>query len=667
LIRFALLFLLLFPVSVFSSNPLIDLYNFFPKASHLSGGNKKWLYTSIKEERFENYVVLQNSYSYFSEKGETIAGIQKKANFTVNISLYYGKNREVAKSIYENLILKSKMPVKRAAEFGEESVILLKPISLQKIQAEYNILILNKNFVVDIKTDDGFALMEFADYFDKSVKAYMLANIDRFFLDRFRVKVEYGGFTDLKEIVSINSDASMITIKGKVVDGKNRPIFNAKVSLLEYSTYTVTDEEGEYKFLIKTKNVNGKSVEFVKNFIIDKTLNVEDYDEKGLIAKLTLTYTNRKEEGILKIDKDFLYGNFVTENRIDKIVNIKKDGEVITFVRDCSLSGSAFKCLQNITVLKEGDKLLGNFIGFGGKGTIEGEIYSDISQVSYFVDKDFSLQKITTDKNLNIIGQNYQDLFLQNMDSRSDFIHFKNKNIKKSPLDIEYQLKLIKFPSRKERDKTTLYIFEGEIRDNKLNLILKDRKDILESDEPVTYYFPIDDIDKEYFIGFLTENKRFENLFFSYEKNILELSPQIVVKRISINQSEAVKVNIKKGDIDLASTSKGVNGDNRADLLVEITGIDGNITEINAILSGKYSYEWSTDKNKIFPNPIVKIDGKIVTKPDGTVDVNVSKADKIYLYFGYPVWVDVNNADLTISIEVDKKRVELNKNIGILE
>lgn len=665
--RFALLLLLLLPISVFSSSPLEDIYNFFPKSSDLSGGNKKWLYPSIKEERFEDYVILQNSYSYYSEKAETIGGIKRDADFTVNVSVYYGKNREVAKSIYENLTSKSEMPVKRSVEFGEESIVFLKPISLQKIQAEYNLLILNKNFIVNIKTNDGFALMEFADYFDRVVKAYMLANIDRFFLDRFRIKVEYNGFADIQEIVSVNSDASMITIRGKVVDGNNRPVFNAKVSLLEYSTYTVTDEEGEYQFLIKTKNLKGKSVEFVKNFIIDKTLNPEDYDEKGLIAKLTFTYKNREEEGILKIDKDFLYGTFLTDNRVDNIVNINKDGKVITLIRDCSQSGSAFKCSQNITLLKEGDKFLGNFIGFGGKGTIEGEKYTDISKNSYFVGKDFILQKITTDKELNVIGQNYQDLFLQNMDRRSDFIHFKNKNIKKSPLDIEYQLKLIKFPARKERDKSTLYIFEGEIRDNKLNLNLKDKIDIFESDEPVTYYLPINDIDKEYFIGFLPENKRFENVFFSYEKNILELSPQMVVKKISLNERETIAVNIKKADIDLASTGKGVVGDGRVDFLVEITGIEGRITEIEAALSGKYSYEWSSNKNNILPNPVVKVYDRVVTKSDGTVDVSVLKNDTVYIYFGYPSWVDVSNSNLSIKIKVNENSIALNKKITIFE
>jgi hypothetical protein len=67
------------------------------------------------------------------------------------------------------------------------------------------------------------------------------------------------------------------------------------------------------------------------------------------------------------------------------------------------------------------------------------------------------------------------------------------------------------------------------------------------------------------------------------------------------------------------------------------------------------------------PNPVVKVYDRVVTKSDGTVDVSVLKNDTVYIYFGYPSWVDVSNSNLSIKIKVNENSIALNKKITIFE
>ncbi|MBC7197288.1 MAG: carboxypeptidase regulatory-like domain-containing protein, partial [Deferribacterales bacterium] len=333
-----LIFFILFPFVIFSAGPLDDLYNFFPKSSQLQGGNKKWLYTSIMEKRYDDYVVLSNTYTYYNEQNEKILGINRNTNFAVDISIYFAKNPTVAKSLYNKKIQESKLPVRREVDFGEESTVLINPISLKALKAEYNIFILNKNFLISIKTDDGFALMEFADYFDKIVKNYMLANIDRFFLDRFKIKLSYNDYKLSEEIVSTNTDVGTIIIKGKVIDSKGNPVFNAKLSLLGYGYETVTDEKGEYRFEIKTAAKNKKYTEFTKNFILPSQKVKQE--KLPLVAKIEIKQAHKTENAIVRIDFEELTGDLISGDKTYKLTNIKHNNNTLSFVRNCTPKGS---------------------------------------------------------------------------------------------------------------------------------------------------------------------------------------------------------------------------------------------------------------------------------------------------------------------------------------
>jgi len=657
---------LLMPIALFASNPLDDLYDFFPKSSQLQGGNKKWLYTSVTEKRFTDYVLLSSSYTYYSEQKENILGINRNTNFGVDISIYFGKTPAIAKSLYIRKIQESNLPVRREVDFGEQSTILIKPVSLKDFKAKYNIFILNKNFLIDIKTDDGFALMEFADYFDRIVKNYMLANIDRFFLDRFTIKLTRDNTSLSDEIISTNTNIGTIIIKGKVIDNKGKPVFNAKLSLLGYGYETTTDEKGEYRFEIKTNVKNKKRVEFTKNFI----LNSQEikHEKVPLVAKINIIQANKTESAIIRIDTETLTGLLISNNQTNNLTNLKYNNNTLSFVRDCSPKGSAFKCSQKIEFIINNNKITGTVIGFGGNGTITGEVYSKLKEKTFTVNDGLIIEKVETDKSLNIRHKEQNNLVINNSNDIKEFIHFTLKDYTPSPLDISYQLKLIKLPGLMNQKSATLYLFEGKIENKKLIINKKEEIIIKNTEQPTSYYFKIDSPEKEYFIGFLPEYTFKEAILFSFETAIDDLAPKLVVKSFANDfKKQDIDFTVEKSNKDFASTTKEIKGDKKPDALLKLKGISGEITNIEITLNGKFKYHWSTMPHKILPVPVVLFQGKVTNTQSGLFNLKVSENDELLIYLGYPSWVSFDNSLINISLTVNGKKVELSKKITTLK
>ena len=661
-----LFFIILIPLTVFGSNPLDDLYNFFPKSSQLQGGNKKWLYTSITESRNDDYVRLSSTYNYYNEKEEKILGINRNTNFTVDISIYYAKNTDTSDRLYKMLVKNSNLPVRKKVDFGEESTVLFKPLSLKDFKAEYNIIIVNKNFLIDIKTDDGFALMEFADYFDKAIKNYMLANIDRFFLDRFRLKLSYKNFESVEEIISTELNISGVIIKGKVADSGNKPIKGAKLKLIGYGYETISDENGRYQFEIKYKNKKGKNLEFIKNFILEEP-SPKPKAKTPFAAEVEITYLNKKEKGLIIIDKEKNTGEIYIDNIKNNLKNIKVNDNFYSFIRDCTPSGSTFKCVQKFQFIVKNNDIIGNVVGFGGKATVKGVLLTETKEENLLIDEKFLLDKITTDKKLNIANYNNEDLTINNSKEISEYIHFKILEFENSPYDISYALSLVRLPREKTEKKIPLYLFTGEINEGHLILNKKYKIIVEEGDFPKRYKFEIDSPDKEYFIGFLPEYGFNESISFSNEKAIDELAPTFEVTYFSKKEEGKATLEIFKTDKDFASTSKEIKGDGKTDVIVKISNIEGNITNIDIALSGKYKYSWSTNPLKILPVPVLRIKDKTINFPNGSVNFSLEKNDELNIYLGHPSWVSFENSYLSLKITTDKREIELSKKITKLE
>lgn len=663
LLIFSLLFLL--PALLFAENLLQDLYDIFPKSEQLSAGTSRWVYTSVKEERFKEYAVLSSSYTYFNKSPEQIMGIERQSSFTVEISLYYSKNSSVSSDIYARLTKKGDFPVKKELSFGEKSIVKLKPISLRKMQAEYEIVIYNKNFVIEISTNDGFAVMEFGAFFDQRVKQYLYENFNIFFMERLVINVEKDGFISQKsEILSLSTDASFINISGKVIDGEGYPLEGVEVFILGESVKSLTDPEGKYNIKIPLKNNGTKVAEYVKNYVMEKKYKDNSKAETPLLMNVLLSYPSKVEKGYIFIDSGFNYGYFKNNELDNPLKNIKKDQNTLSFERDCSPKGSVFNCNQRLTLNINKDEVTGNFKGFGGLGTISGNIITKtISEVILPDQNIFKFHTISTDKDHNIISNDYKSSEILSSKETNSYVIF---NYSPDKLDDKlifaksYKFSLNILPFQAE-EKIILYLFEADIKNGYISLNPVYSISLKSSDEPLDVKFPFKDTHKTYAIGFVKEenNKKVE---FISDMSIHSISPKIIVESFDISQTPDVKViQVKNFQRDFASNSKGVKGDGKADLVFKVDSKDlkGELSLVEVHFLGKLKYSWSTSPSKILPSPVLLSSGKILNRKDGSIDkTDTGKLEDFLIFLGYPHWLDINDGDFEFTFKINDKIIK---------
>lgn len=659
-------FLFLLPALLFAENLLQDLYDIFPKSEQLSAGTSRWVYTSIKEERFKEYAVLSSSYTYFNKSSEQIMGIERQNSFTVEISLYYSKNSSVSSDIYAKLTKKGYFPVKKELSFGEKSIVKLKPISLRKMQAKYEIVIYNKNVVIEISTNDGFAIMEFGAFFDQRVKQYLYENFNIFFMERLFINVQKDGFLSQRsEILSVNTDTSFINISGKVINDDGHPLEGVEVFVSGQNFKSLTDSEGKYNIEIPLKSSGVKGVEYIKNYVMKKKYKDKSEADNPLLIDVLLSYPSKVEKGYIFIDSGFNYGSFKNNGLDNRLKNIKKDQNSISFERDCSPKGSAFQCNQRFMLNINKDEVTGNFKGFGGLGTISGNIITKtISEVILPDQNIFKFHTISTDKNYNIISNDYETSEITSSKETNSYIIF---NYSPDKLDDKvifaksYEFSLNIFPVQAE-EKIILYLFEADIKNKSISLNPVYSISLKSSDEPAEVRFSFKDTDKTYAIGFLKEenNKKVE---FISDISIPSISPKIIVESFDISKTPDITIiQVKDSQKDFASNSKGVKGDGKADLVfkVDSKNLKGELSLVEVHFVGKLKYSWSTSPSKILPSPVLLSSGKILNRKDGSIDkTDAGKLKDFLILLGYPGWLDIGDGEFEFTFKINDKNIKI--------
>lgn len=653
------------PIVASGDNLLQDLYDIFPKSDQLSAGNNRWLYTSIKEDRLSEYVVLSSSYTYFNKSSEKIMGIERQDSFTVDISLYYARNANVSSEIYEQLIKKGDFPIRKELSFGEKSIVKLKPVSLRKMKADYQILIQNKNFLLEITTNDGFALMEFASFFDQRVKGYMYENFNIFFMDRIILSVQKDGFKPQKsEILNVNSDVAFVEISGKVMTEDGKPLEGAKISLHGYNNQIATDAQGKFHTKISFKKDRDNKIEYVKNFLMKKTLKDTSKPESPFMADVLLNYQSKTEKGYIYMDSSYTSGFFKNEMIENPIKNIKKDNNTITFDRDCSKKGSTFVCNQRFSMETDSKGVTGNFKGFGGTGTITGRFINKTTTKVFYPDqKYFDIYEVVTDKDYIIKNIDTKISEISSSDKSNSFVVFEYhpQNKDESMEFVKgYYISLNIYPMRDKG--LTLYFFEAVLNNNKLSLTPVYPVSLKPSEEPAEIKFYLKDPSKKYAIGFIEGDKN-KKIQFIRDTSIPEIAPKFIVESFNLsNISELTIKRLPNSLKDFSSNAKGIkkDGKNDAEFLIESKILKGELTEVEVNFKGKLNYSWSTNPNKILPNPVIIHSGTVLNKKDGDIGkVSGEKLGNLSMFLGYPDWLDLNDGEFEFIFKIDNKEIKI--------
>jgi len=654
---FILLILLSLLTTAFAEeNPLDSLYKIFPKMTDLKGGDSRWIATGIVDKLYDDYVKLSSIYNHFSEKSEKIWSIERNRNYSVDVNLYFAKHVQRAEVLYKELLQQGKGTYERDVDFGNEGRIFVRPISVKKLESEYNLYFRIQNFIVHLHTFDGFALMDFADFFQRKINNFVMENIDMYLFKNFSFKVSKPGYIESMDDLIVGTDnVSMIKISGTVSDENGNVIPNATVDILGHNAFIKTDSNGHYSITFKTGK-GARTSEFIKNFTLTARSGEVVQSEDVRIYKIAMEYSDKKEHLFLKINMDKKTGEiYVPEKKIfNQINDIEIDGNYVKFLRNCSPESGFFKCLQKFQGIARDGEIKGNWIGTGGKGSFGGEILKSVAkEYSLAGGEDCSMQTIEISENNTITNSYSEKFFIDNDHSmiikcrlKDDFftqaaaIHLTMK-----PSDVNVKLykktAIMDNNSLKFKSKTYLGLY-GMI------------------DEPVDVNIPVSAEETKHFIVLSGGKIQGEEKALEFTGGPLYEGRQPVITVYSFDNGKNVEKPligklISLSGKDVTGPTEQLRGDGKKDIHIKlsISGIKGILKNIEIRNVGKHSYIWNTKPFDVYPAIALFYNDSLINKKNGNINFNIDKDMKIDIFMHKPEYLNNNNINLTFRLQID--------------
>ncbi len=655
---FILLVLLSLLTTTFAEeNPLDSLYEIFPKMTDLKGGDSRWIATGIVDKLYDDYVKLSSIYNHFSEKSEKIWSIRRDKNYSVDVNLYFAKNVQRAEALYKELLSQGKGTYQRDVEFGNEGRIFVRPISVKKLESEYHLYFRIQNFIVHLHTFDGFALMDFADFFQRKINHFVMENIDMYLFKNFSLKVSKPGYIESRDDLIVGTDnVSMIKILGTVSDENGNAIPNATVDVLGHDAFVKTDDDGHYVITFKIGK-GERTSEFIKNFTLTARSGEVVPLEDVRIYKIAMQSSDRKEHFFLRLNVDKKTGEiFVAEKKIfNQINDIEIDGNYFKFIRNCSPGSGFFKCLQKFQGVLRNGEIKGNWIGTGGKGSFGGEILkSVVEEYSLTGGEDCTMQTVEISEN-NTITNSYSERFFID-DDHSLIIKCRLKD------DFFTQSAAIHLTMKPTDVNVKLYKKTAIMDNNSLTFKSKTYLGLHGmTDEPVDISVPVSAKEMKRFIILSGEKILGEDKVLEFTGGPLYEGRQPVITVHSFdNGKNAKKTLIAKlislsGIKDITSPTEQLRGDGKKDihLKLSISGINGTLKNIEIKNTGKHAYIWNTKPFDVYPAIALFYNDSLINEKNGNINFNIDKDMEIDIFMHKPEYLNDSNINLTFRLQID--------------
>jgi hypothetical protein len=345
--------------------------SFFPQPSKLTGGDERWLGSSISETEIKNGFTYKTSYSYYSPDIQQILNIKRKKTFDVHAAVHVFNNYVSAYDKYTELASKAPKGRVQDINFGDRGVYFYTAKSAYINDADFSIVFINKIFVAEIRADDGFALMDAAAHINTNIEHFIMSNIEFFLIRGMNLSVSADGFERTTDVLGLTEeDPGSISVSGNVFSEDMKPLANAEVTFLETGKAVRTDASGKYSYTVKMGGK--KNISISKNFYLNKIEKDEKpkLDDDGLYTAII-----KKNDGSLEPESAWrlsLYGNNVYGKTLINGLTYPLKGsfsnDTITLNLDCRPAGSSFKCSRDFEGKINGDKIVGTWSGTGGGG-----------------------------------------------------------------------------------------------------------------------------------------------------------------------------------------------------------------------------------------------------------------------------------------------------------
>jgi len=665
--HFVAIFLLILFVSpnlsASENNPLSSLYNMFPKMTELKGGSSRWIATGVVHELYDNYVRLESTYNYFSEKTEKIWDIKRDKNYSVDVKLFFAKDNKAAVNLYENMTDKRESRFERDVKFGDEGRIFVRPVSVVNMVSEYNLIFREENFIVHLHTFDGFALMDFADFFQKKINSFVLSNIDMYVFKNFRLKAKKEGYIPEEEELTVEADnASAIVISGRVTDEEGNPVSGVSIDVLGHDKTVVSGAEGYYSvtFVLGEKGVKR---EFKTNFTLVNRKGQNNKNNKVKMYKMNVIYPEREETFYLRINLDENSGEIYIPSKgiFNNVNDIVKQGDYLEFKRNCTPEGSLFQCRQTYSGLMKESGFQGNWKGTGGKGTFKGIPMKTSSEEYNIAETDFCSIKTVrlTSDNLSgnkqrtdklYIDQNHGISLKCNRDERDFFIK-------------DVQLKITKKASE---ERFLLYKYKGH--ETKGGISLKN-KTYIGVVGPNDDFLSIDVFLMPDSLQGMTvlaggDTQAYDKKI-SFASGVLypERQPKLIIEKFITGKAKknvtGVNVTLKKlvSEKDVASDKGTLGRDGSEDMRLElrIKGVSGDLKAVELSHKGENFYIWNTEPFDIYPAVALFVNGELINQNSGKINFPVDNNAVIDIFIHKPEYLNKSNINMTYKILIGDK------------
>lgn len=659
-----LLLLISVSFSMAKESPLDPLYNMFPKMTELKGGSARWIATGVVNELYDDYVRLESTYNYFSEETEKIWDIKRDKNYSVDVELYFAKDNTAAAKLYDNMTINRKSRFERNVKFGDEGRIFVRPVSVVNLVSEYNLFFREENFIIHLHTFDGFALMDFADFFQIKINAFILDNIDMYVFKNFRLKASKAGYISEEDDLTVEADnISSIEISGRVTDEEGAPLSEAEVSVMGHEKTVSTDMDGKYSFGFSL-NETGKKKEFKTNFTLINRKGEENKSKNIKMFKFNVKYPEREEIFYLKMDFGKNFGEIYIPGKkiFNKVEGILFRGNYVEFTRNCTPEGSVFQCRQTFTGVMKKAGFEGNWKGTGGKGTFVGKPLEVSSNVYNIAETEFC-----SVKTIQLYSDNLSDN--RGYDSKKLFID-KHHGIalecdrqKEDFFTKEAVLKITKQPSD---EKFLLYKYKGDKRKNGMKLTDKTYLGVAGPNDDlldIEVYLTPDALQRLTVLA--GEKSKLGNKSISFASGILYPTeqPKLSVEKFNTGKAKqytgrvSMKLKELASDKDVVGDSGSLRRDGHKDMNLElkITGIKGKLKAVELSHKGENSYIWNTDPLDIYPAVAIFKNGNLVNNRSGKVNFPVDNNTIIDIFIHKPEYLNKSNFNMTYKVLIGDK------------
>ncbi|BAI79539.1 hypothetical protein DEFDS_0027 [Deferribacter desulfuricans SSM1] len=636
-IKITLLLLIIFN-SAFGDNSQ-PIKRLFPDISKLEGGENRWLTTAFIEEKSNQCYRLNKKYTYFGDNETVILDIKRKKVFKVDVDLYFCKNGLIANEIYENLLKSINSLYKQDIAVGDKGVIFADKIG-QGFNANYTLLFVMNNFLVKIKSDDGFALVDFADYLEKSINSFIYNNLTHYLSDTVTLTFIKDGYISKKKEINIgNSLKNNIEIDGYVFDYKEKPIDNVNIKVENLGLVAKTDQNGFFRLKL---DLGKKQYKLIKTKTFLEKIDLKDKNVNPLVY-IKLINNNLYQNFLIDAKNKSVFIKVDNSYKLINTYNFSKHENRISFLLKCG-EGVFNDCMLGIDFeIKGSGDVEGSWNLKGKKGVVSGVVLTKTEKTASKLSEYCDILKFKGD----LEGQIVESTNELQEEKTLNMLYLDCSKIKK-----DYFLKslTIRFPFNEKGAKIPLY--SGSVES--LNYILYDLIDYFKIiDNFATLSISKDNVGDGKYIVVIPEELRDLNV---------ENSEIVLVKYDDNINLQAGKINsyFSHTNKDIVSFKNQITKDGKKDelIIVSFENVVGLLTDIEIVSEGLITLKWNLDPYDVYPAIAVFEKGKFL---GNKINIQLDGFSKqLDLYFAGSNLMDKDKTFVILTINGEKYKVKVN-------